>query len=148
MYDRILLPTDGSTEAEHAAEHALALAERDDGTLHVLSSIDSAAFGAEVRAATITDRLEERARTAVDRLCTRATDRGVAGVRGEVVDGPPHRAILAYADEHDIDVIVMGTHGRSGIERYLLGSVTEKVVRTADVPVLTVRIPEAGTDEA
>jgi nucleotide-binding universal stress UspA family protein len=56
--------------------------------------------------------------------------------------GPPHRAILDYADENAIDLIVMGTHGRTGIERYLLGSVAEKVVRTSDVPVLTARFSD------
>jgi nucleotide-binding universal stress UspA family protein len=54
--------------------------------------------------------------------------------------GAPHTTILEYADEADVDLIVMGTHGRSGIHRYLLGSVTERVVRTADAPVLTVRM--------
>ncbi len=53
--------------------------------------------------------------------------------------GKPHQVILSYADHHNIDIIVMGTHGRAGLERYLLGSVTEKVVRMSDVPVVTVR---------
>jgi len=53
--------------------------------------------------------------------------------------GEPHRVIVEYANEEDCDLVVMGTHGRTGLQRYLLGSVTEKVVRTCDVPVLTVR---------
>jgi nucleotide-binding universal stress UspA family protein len=53
--------------------------------------------------------------------------------------GEPYESVLDYADEHDIDIIVMGTHGRTGLDHHLLGSVTEKVVRTSDVPVLTVR---------
>jgi len=58
-----------------------------------------------------------------------------------IEEGDPHTKITKYADE-ETDMIVMGTRGRSGIEKYLLGSVTEKVVRTADVPVFTVRTPE------
>lgn len=60
----------------------------------------------------------------------------------EIRVGDPHQIILDYAAKHDIDTIVMGTHGRSGADRYLLGSVTEKVVRMSDVPVVTVRMSE------
>lgn len=54
----------------------------------------------------------------------------------------PYEAIRDYTEFREIDIVVMATHGRRGLERYLVGSVTEKVVRTADVPVLTVRMPE------
>ena len=60
----------------------------------------------------------------------------------ETREGVPHDTILEYAEEADVDVVVMGTHGRSGLDRYLLGSVTERVVRSAEVPVLTVRMEE------
>jgi len=73
---------------------------------------------------------------------TRAKAAGVESIRGSVAGGSPYRQILASAEEHDIDLIVMGTHGRRGIDRYLLGSVAEKVVRTAEPPVLTVRSVE------
>jgi len=56
--------------------------------------------------------------------------------------GAPYERILDYADQEGADMVVMGTHGRTGVDRYLLGSVTEKVVRTADIPVLTVRAEE------
>jgi nucleotide-binding universal stress UspA family protein len=59
-----------------------------------------------------------------------------------VESGTPHSVILRYADEADADLVVMGTHGRTGVERYLLGSVAEKVVRLSDVPVMTVRADE------
>jgi nucleotide-binding universal stress UspA family protein len=61
-----------------------------------------------------------------------------------MVHGTPHTAILDYAEEHGVDLVVMGTHGRRGFDRFLLGSVTEKVVRTASVPVMTVRVGEEG----
>lgn len=78
----------------------------------------------------------ERAET----LLADVTDR-FTGVETESVlrVGTPHQIITAYATHHDIDLIVMGTHGRTGVDRYLLGSVTEKVVRLSDVPVITVR---------
>lgn len=53
--------------------------------------------------------------------------------------GKPHQVIVQYANNNDIDLIVMGTHGRTGVDRYLLGSVTEKVLRTSETPVVTVR---------
>lgn len=57
----------------------------------------------------------------------------------EVVEGNPHEKILEYVSEHDIDMVVMGTHGRTGLDRALMGSVAERVVRRSPVPVLTVR---------
>lgn len=69
---------------------------------------------------------------------SKAKTADVESIRGTVAAGSPYRQILNYADENDVDLIVMGTHGRQGVERYLLGSVAEKVVRTADCPVLTV----------
>jgi nucleotide-binding universal stress UspA family protein len=64
-----------------------------------------------------------------------------------VVVGTVHRAIEKHIEDNDIDLVVMGTHGRKGIERFLLGSVTERTVRTSPVPVLTVSIEDDG-DEA
>jgi nucleotide-binding universal stress UspA family protein len=57
----------------------------------------------------------------------------------QVVEGNPSEEILAYATEHGIDLITMGTHGRSGLDRVVMGSVAERVVRRSSVPVLTVR---------
>jgi len=63
-------------------------------------------------------------------------------VVSEIISGSPHKQLIDYAERHGIDLIVMGTHGRTGLDRYLLGSVTERVVRTADMPVLTVRVTD------
>ncbi len=78
----------------------------------------------------------ERAQTILDETTER-----FEGIDTEAVlrVGKPHQIILDYAAKHDIDLVVMGTHGRTGLDRYLLGSVTEKVVRMSDVPVVTVR---------
>jgi nucleotide-binding universal stress UspA family protein len=146
MYDRILLPTDGSPTAEQASQHAFELANRFDAALDVVSVVNPGALGPDVRAATILDQLERSAQETVDDVVERAGDAGIGEVTGAVGEGIPHRAILEYADDQDADLIVMGTHGRSGLQRYLIGSVTEKVVRAADVPVVTVPKP-AENDE-
>ena len=72
------------------------------------------------------------------------SEMGVETIETAISHGIPYRAILAAIDEADADLVVVGTHGRTGIDRYLLGSVAEKLVRTAPVPVRTVRAPEAG----
>ena len=141
MYDRILVPTDGSDGARAAFEHALALAEQFDAELHVVNAVDPTAVPPEVGAEGVLDALRESGYDAVDELRDRADDAGVA-VETAVLQGPPHGSILTYVEDHGVDLVVMGTHGRTGLGRWLLGSVTERVVRTAPVPVLTVREPD------
>ncbi|WP_440008065.1 universal stress protein [Halomicrococcus sp. SG-WS-1] len=143
MYDRILLPTDGSPATEKAIQQALDLAEMSDATLHVVSVADRSAVPPDVRVGMVLDELEANAEDAVAEVRKRADEEGVA-VTTTVIRGVPHRAILDYAEDEDVDVIVMGTHGRRGLNRYLVGSVTEKVVRLSDVPVLTVRMTDSG----
>ena len=144
MYDEILVPTDGSPASDAAITHAIDLAERYDARLHALYVVDGAAYSTlEAGSEIVLEALESEGKEATKRVAQAATD---AGVDSETVvtSGTAYRSIIDYAEENDIDMIVMGTHGRKGIDRYLLGSVTERVVRTSDVPVLTVRQP---TDE-
>jgi nucleotide-binding universal stress UspA family protein len=86
-------------------------------------------------------KLEQEGDAAISRIEERVTDAGV-DVTGEKRAGNPPAAILEAARDEDVDLIVMGTHGRTGLDRYLLGSVTERVVRQAEVPVLTVSFSE------
>ena len=141
-YDRILIPTDGSEAASAAIEHGLAIAERFDATVHALSvvDLDALAGAAETGAGlpAVIETLEEDCERAVDAVAERCSDRGLDAVTA-IVEGSPSRAIDEYVEREGIDLIAMGTHGRTGIERYLIGSVTERIVRTSDVPVLTVR---------
>jgi nucleotide-binding universal stress UspA family protein len=139
MYRRILLPTDGSPGTERAVDHALDLAERYDAALHVLYVVDTNALPLDARAEHVFEYLTEEGLLAEEQIVERAEDRGVETVVSGVREGSPHEVILEYVEDNDIDLVVMGTHGRRGLDRYLLGSVTERVVRTADVPVLTVR---------
>ncbi|WP_227380725.1 universal stress protein [Haladaptatus halobius] len=75
----------------------------------------------------------------MDETIERANQASVASVTGSVCRGEPAQTILDYIETNDIDLIVMGTHGRSGLDRHLLGSVTEKAVRHSNASVLTVR---------
>lgn len=149
MYDTILVPTDGSPAADRALREALNLASETGAALHVLYVVDTTTagwaavgdeeFGVEVQQAL--EYLEEEGEKATTEAIETAREAGVEVVTA-IEDGTPYRDILAYAEERAIDLLVMGTHGRTGLDRYLLGSTTERVVRRSPVPVLTVRYDE------
>jgi nucleotide-binding universal stress UspA family protein len=144
-FETILVPTDGSDAATVAVEHAITLAETTDAAVHVVYVVDLTSVSGGFGTPELLDALEETGQRAVDDAIDRAEDAGVRSVEASVLSGTPARATLDYAEERDIDLIVMGTHGRTGLDRYLLGSVTEKIVRVADVPVLSVSPPEELT---
>jgi nucleotide-binding universal stress UspA family protein len=140
MYDRILVPTDGSEYADDAAETAFDLARTMNASVHVVCVVEQGPLGSvhlPGDAASAEDVFEERAEEFVDRLEERARDRELEATT-EVRQGVPVREILEYADEIDADVIVMGTRGRGGISRMMLGSVTDGVTRYGDADVLVV----------
>ncbi|MFC7018951.1 MULTISPECIES: universal stress protein [Haloarcula] len=141
MYDRILLPTDGSEEMEYVIEHAVSLATTHGATVQGLYVVDTGRFASLPVGNSwegVTQMLREEGELALDEL--EAYDAGSVGVEGHMVEGDPTTEILRYADEADCDVIVMGTHGRGGIDRLLLGSVAERVIRQSHVPVVTVPV--------
>lgn len=137
LYENVLLPTDGSEGAELAIEWGTTIAEVFDATVHTLYSVDTSRFGGVEGMAEIHDALEQTGREALATVQERARAADIS-VTGNIASGPAARTILAYCEEHDIDLIVMGTHGRSGLRRYLTGSVTETIVRNASVPVCCV----------
>jgi len=145
MYDQILIPTDGSEETQDAVEHAIDLALTYDATLHTLFVINTN-VGVDSSVIGTLEALEESGENAIEAVIDRAQDAGVGTIEGSVAQGAPHQAILDYVDENDIDLVVMGTHGRSGLDRYLLGSVTEKVVRLSDAPVMTVGTSDTSAE--
>jgi len=144
MYDDILLPTDGSDGIAQAATHAQALAERFDATVHVLSVVDTRNRFESPTSGLSTEAWKEaeaeRAEHAIE--TTVAALPSDLAVETAVVDGVPKTAILDYVDDEGMDMVVMGTHGRTGLDHYLIGSVAEKVVRRSPVPVVTVRLTE------
>lgn len=139
MYERILLPTDGSRGNDRAVRQAIDLAAETGAELHVLFVVEDVPYVPEMADEGVETRLREVGETAIDEIRERADEADVE-IRTAIEQGTPHRAIVEYADAEGVDLIVMGTHGRSGLDRYLLGSVTERVVRTAETPVLTVRM--------
>ena len=144
MYEAILLPTDGSEGTAAAADHAATLADAFDATVHVLSVADernrfespSAGLAADAWEESEHARAEAAAQTTVGALPA------TIAAESAVVAGIPHEAIVDYATENCVDAVVMGTHGRTGVDHYLVGSVAEKVVRTSPVPVMTVRLDD------
>jgi len=147
MYDRILVPTDGSTEVERAVAHAARLASAHDADVVGVYVVNTTSYGGlpmETSIEGITEVLEEEGTAALDRVEEVLADCDV-GLDRRIVRGTPSKEIVRTADDVGADLIVMGTHGRGGIDRLLLGSVAERVVRSSQVPVLTVRV---GGDQA
>jgi nucleotide-binding universal stress UspA family protein len=141
VYETILLPTDGSDDMDVVVDEALTLARLCGAEVHTLHVVDDRAYQSvpEDAREQVRDTLAADAEDATHAVAQEAVERGVDVVR-ETRWGNPPAGIIAYAEENDIDIVVMGTHGRTGYERYLMGSVAEKVVRAAELPVLTVHI--------
>lgn len=135
--DALLLPTDGSPGGDVAVDWAVALADAFDAMVHALYSAGTSRFQARTEPDEVLSKLEDEGQAALETARERAVEAGVS-VTGTVASGPPARVILDYAEENAIDLVVIGTHGRSGVERQLIGSVTETVVRNSDVPVVCV----------
>lgn len=141
-YTDILIATDGTAGSTGAIEHAIALARRYEATLHALYVVDTK----RGRSTLVQNALEQNGEQAVSTVTTAAESEGVSSVE-RVVAGVPHEEIRSATEEFDVDLLVLGTHGRSGVDRLVLGSVAERLIRTAEIPVLTVRSTEgAGSD--
>lgn len=144
---RILLPTDFSEYSAAARKYACAFADQFQAELHLLHVIqDLAPLVPEPGAALAPpiDYLRELEQNA-QAMLGRALDAEWAvgkKITRVVRQGPPFLEIIRYAREANIDLIVLGTHGRTGLAHVLMGSVAEKVVRKAPCPVLSVRHPE------
>lgn len=137
-YGNILIPTDGSAAATLAAEHALSLAASLDATVHVLSVVHEAALGLDVRSTISGKESEQAATDAIKTVISEAETRGVTNTVRHIEHGTPVNEILDCIESYDIHAVGMGTTGRRGTDRILLGSVAEKTVRSAPVPVMTV----------
>jgi nucleotide-binding universal stress UspA family protein len=142
-YENILLPTDGSSAATAAADHIVEFAARLEATVHVLSVVDDAALGLDVRSATSGKDSEAAATDAVETVVSAAETHGVTDTVTHIEHGSPVEAILDCIESNDIHAVGMGTTGRRGTDRILLGSVAESTVRSAPVPVMTIAEPDA-----
>ncbi|SEL41223.1 universal stress protein [Haloferax larsenii] len=141
-FESILVPTDGSDHAFAAADHAVDLATATGAGLDILHVVDIGALPGSADPTSVLDALQEAGERALNDVIDLATEADVPAVEASVMSGSPYRAIVKYAEENDIGLVVMGTHGRTGLDRYFLGSVTERVVRRSDVPVLVVSKPD------
>lgn len=144
MYRRVLLAVDGSPGTEAAVDAALDLATSYGAGLEALYVVDSSAVPLDAHSRRLLQEREDWARETLDAVVDRAAAADVDPVTGAVRRGVPHRVILDYVDERDCDLVVVGTHGREGVERFVLGSVSERVIRLSPVPVLAVPADEAA----
>lgn len=138
-FDDFLVPTDGSEGATIAVDWGLALARRLDSMVHAVFSVDTGRLSRANEPAELLDALEQTGADELEAIRRRARDADV-GVSASIATGPPVAVILTTASDRAVDLIVMGTHGRTGIGQWFLGSVTENVVRQADVPVCCVPV--------
>ncbi len=168
MYDTILYPTDGSEGAECALEHAEKIGKQFDAEVHILFVADTGFGDTPMRVQKddegrwttgmmkrkrnepsktkmsksdidINDVLVREGEAYTSQIAAELEERGVSA-KAVCKRGSAAKTVVNYASENGVDMIVMGTHGRTGLNRRVIGSVTEKVVRTSEVPVLSVQL--------
>jgi nucleotide-binding universal stress UspA family protein len=139
--DRVLAPVDLSDQSDLVLNHAAALSEAYAAPLDLLHVVEDpgypSAYGLDPLTPALPD-VQDRAREAMETLASRL-DLRTDPVNVHVLAGNAARDIVEFAADHEADLIVMATHGRSGLERFLIGSVAEKVVRRAPCPVFTLK---------
>jgi universal stress protein A len=144
---RILVPTEFSKQSQNALNYAVAFAQKFGAELYLLHVVqDLAVFIPDMITVAppvvpTVKQLTDAVYVAFDRLIEENQLKGV-GIHREVREGSPFFEIIRFAREENMDLIILSTHGHTGLTHMLLGSVTEKVVRKAPCPVLTVRDPE------
>ncbi len=143
--EKILFPTDFSKGSENAVLYAIDLAKQYDATLFVIHVVydliqatgwDVPHLPLEQLDKDLTASSEQQ----LEKFCEEAI-RGVEKVEKRTIMGVPHQEIVQFAEDEKIDLVVIGTHGRTGLDRVFFGSTAERVVRMAPCPVLSVRIP-------
>ena len=146
----ILVPTDFSTHANYALKYAVALAMQFKGTLHFAHVLDSAAIAgvrgngmwlSNAESDNLVESMREHAKSRLAHLMQTAADAGITATE-HIVQGNPTHEILRLAQETESTLLVVSTHGRSGFEHVVFGSVAEKIVRQSPVPVLVVKHPQ------
>jgi nucleotide-binding universal stress UspA family protein len=145
MYRHILIPTDGSELAGHGVAHGLALAKFAGAKVTVIvveersAAWSLAEHGAFREVTRFTEQIKKHAASVLNRVANAAKQAGVPCDTIQVEDVQPHQAIIAAAEDKGCDLIVMASHGRSGLSAMVLGSVTNKVLTHTKVPVLVVQ---------
>ncbi|QIB76532.1 universal stress protein [Halogeometricum borinquense] len=140
MYTDILVPTDGSDLAERGLEHGMELAQEHGAHLHILFVVDEAVYGSTPALSSyeaFLDKMADDAEDLAEDFIEEATEQGIDSTMS-VLRGVPHEEILNYAQENNIDAIVMGKRGATGVGYPHIGSVTDRVIREAEIPVIPV----------
>lgn len=138
MYEKILLPTDGSTYADQEVDRVEKLIDK-DGEVIVLSvagRLTSSAFQSRKKVKKVNEKLKKDAQRFVDNMAAKFEDD--VNVKKMVVTGFAAETIINVAESEGVDLIVISSSGKSGIHKFVLGSVTEKVLKNSDVDVLLV----------
>lgn len=139
MYRHILIPTDGSEIAEHGVAHGLALAKAVGAKVSAIFVVEAVPGGTGrflEAVATYVELRKEEAKSVLDRVAKAAKAAGISCDTIQAESGQPHQAIIAAAEDKGCDLIVMSSHGHSGLSMLLIGSVTNKVLTQAKTPVL------------
>jgi nucleotide-binding universal stress UspA family protein len=144
--ERILFPTDFSEGSSLALRSAVDMAKMYNAKLHIVHVVYDFAkvTGSHVPHISADELYKEMnswAQKEIDRCCLEET-RDLPNVEKTVIEGIPYEELIKFAEKEQIDLIVIGTYGRSGLERFIFGSTAERVVRKAPCAVLTVRVPE------
>lgn len=141
----ILFPTDFSEGASHALSYAVDMAKNYGAKLYVMNVIHDIDMSSNMHIPhrsvdMMYSEFEASAKKALEKLC-RSVQEEYKVAESIVLRGIPYEEILKYIQVKDIDLIIMATHGRKGLDRVLFGSTTERVVRNSSCPVLTIRMP-------
>ncbi len=146
----ILFPTDFLEGSKEAVPYAVDLAEKYNATLHIVHVIQditqaSGLYVPHVAVDELFKSLYEEADKEIRRVYLEETRKLKDKVKYAVLRGVPYEEIIRYAEDNGIDLIVIASHGRKGLDRLFFGSTAEKVVRNARCPVLTVRVSEGAS---
>ncbi|MDI6888539.1 MAG: universal stress protein [Methanocellales archaeon] len=141
LYRKILIATDGSAQTKKAVEHAIELARLMSAKLYIVYVVDNIAFASiplDMKSESMYEALHKEGLDATNSVADAASEKGV-DAETVVLEGNPAEEIVDFAKNNEIGLIVLGMLGKSGLERFLLGSVAEKVARASPVPVMIVR---------
>jgi nucleotide-binding universal stress UspA family protein len=145
FYTNIVIATDGSENTQKAISFGIKIAKFSGATVYALFVIDTFSLSQSWTAGreTMYEVMKKDGLKATSKVKECGETSGV-DVKEVLLEGHPSNEILDFAENNDIDLIVMGTLGKTGLDRFLIGSVAEKVVRNSKVPVLVVRAEEQG----
>ena len=146
VFKKILFPTDFSVASDYAMSYAISMAKRYKAKFFLLHVVDttydiSGFYIPHISAEKLMQEMEDAAEKKLNNISS-AISRRIKAREIVVKSGIPHKEILKFAKDKGVDMIIMGTHGKAGLDHLLFGSTTERVLRQASCPVLTIRPPK------